>query len=153
MTKADVHTQLVEKLTEQISILKSALSESEESASGDETKSEGKYDTRAIEASYLAQAQANQLALEEESLSKLQRFEPLDYELNDRIGPGALVEVEQEGELCFYYLAPAGGGLIANYLGCEVTLITPESRMYQQLSELRLGDTLDDCQLTVMGVE
>ncbi len=153
MTKADVHSQLIVQLAKKITVLKSALSDSEESASGAETKSEGKYDTRAIEAAYLAQAQAEQLSLAEESLGKFRRFRPPTYEINDEIGPGALVEVEQDGEICFYFLAPTGGGLVTEYLGCEVTVITPESRMYQQLAERKLGDTLDEISVTVMGLE
>ena len=153
MTKADVHSQLIDKLAKKIAILKSALADSEESASGDETKSEGKYDTRAIEAAYLAQAQAEQLALAEESLGKFRRFVPPPYDLNDEIGPGALVEVEQDGEICFYFLAPTGGGLVTDYLGCEVTVVTPESRMYQQLEDRKLGDTLEEIAVTVMGLE
>ena len=153
VTKADVHAQLIETLATKISVLKSALAESEESASGDETKSEGKYDTRAIEASYLAQAQAEQLALAEESLSKFRRFAPPEYGIDDEIGPGALVEVEQDGEICFYFLAPTGGGLVTEYLGCEVTVITPDSRMYQQINEHKMGDAFPDIPLTIMGLE
>ncbi len=153
MTKAEVHSQLIDKLAKKIAVLKSALADSEESASGAETKSEGKYDTRAIEAAYLAQAQAEQLSLAEESLGKFRRFVPPPYDLNDEIGPGALVEVEQDGEICFYFLAPTGGGLVTDYLGCEVTVVTPKSRMYQQLEERKLGDTLDEMSVTVMGLE
>ena len=153
MTKAEVHSQLIDKLAKKIAVLKSALADSEESASGAETKSEGKYDTRAIEAAYLAQAQAEQLSLAKESLGKFRRFVPPPYDLNDEIGTGALVEVEQDGEICFYFLAPTGGGLVTDYLGCEVTVVTPESRMYQQLEERKLGDTLDEMSVTVMGLE
>ncbi len=153
MTKAEVHSQLIDKLAKKIAVLKSALADSEESASGAETKSEGKYDTRAIEAAYLAQAQAEQLSLAKESLGKFRRFVPPPYDLNDEIGPGALVEVEQDGEICFYFLAPTGGGLVTDYLGCEVTVVTPKSRMYQQLEERKLGDTLDEMSVTVMGLE
>ena len=145
--------QLIDKLATKIAVLKSALSDSEESASGDETKSEGKYDTRAIEAAYLAQAQGEQLNLAEESLGKFRRFDPPAYDLNDEIGPGALVEVEQDGEICFYFLAPTGGGLVTEYLGCEVTVVTPDSRMYQQLAERKLGDVLTEMSVTVMGLE
>jgi hypothetical protein len=153
VTKAEVHSQLIDKLAKKIAVLKSALADSEESASGAETKSEGKYDTRAIEAAYLAQAQAEQLSLAKESLGKFRRFVPPPYDLNDEIGPGALVEVEQDGEICFYFLAPTGGGLVTDYLGCEVTVVTPKSRMYQQLEERKLGDTLDEMSVTVMGLE
>ncbi len=153
MTKENVYQELIAQLSAQIRILKSALSESEENASGDESKSEGKYDTRAIEASYLAQAQAEQLALEEESLARLQRFTPPGYTINDSIDLGALVEVQQDNELCFYFLAPAGGGLVTDFLGCQVTVVTPESQMYQQLIHLRLGDTILEKKVTIMGLE
>lgn len=153
MTKEDVHAQLIEKLAKQIAVLKSALAESSESANGAETKSEGKYDTRAIEAAYLAQAQGEQLELAEESLGKFKRFTPPAYGIEDEIGPGALVEVDQDGEICFYFLAPTGGGLVTEYLGCEVTVVTPDSRRYQQLADRRMGDVIAEVPLTIMGVE
>lgn len=153
VTKADLVADLIQKLEMQITTLKSALKDSSESASGDETKSEGKYDTRAIEASYLAQAQAEQVDLAEESLGKLKRFEVPDYQYDDQIGPGALVEVDQEGEICFYFLAPTGGGLTSEFLGCEVTVITPESALYQKINEQKIGARLDEPALTVTGVE
>jgi len=153
MTKADVIVELREQLEKKISIMKSALADSDESASGEQTKSEGKYDTRAIEAAYLAEAQAGQLALAEESLLVFKSFDPRPFEASDEVGPGALVEVEQEGEICFYLLAPTAGGLMTTYLGCEVTVITPESRLYQELIERKLGDALESPPLVVTGVE
>ena len=153
MTKKDVISSLRTQLGQKIAVLKSALAESSESASGNETKSEGKYDTRAIEASYLAEAQAEQLALAEESLGLFKRFEAPPFDLNDEIGAGALVEVDQDGEICFYLLAPTAGGLMTEYLGCDLTVITPDSRLYQALSESKFGDTLDQPPLTILGVE
>ena len=153
MTKPDVIASLRAQLESKITVMKSALADSDEGASGDETKSEGKYDTRAIEAAYLAEAQAEQLVLAEESLSLFLNFEAPDYEINDEIGPGALVEVDQEGEICFYFLAPTAGGLMTSYLGCDVTVITPDSRLYQELSEKKMGETLESPTLSVTGIE
>lgn len=153
MTKDDVITALRQQLEAKIAVMKSALADSSESASGDETKSEGKYDTRAIEAAYLAEAQAGQVALAEESLATFERFDPRAYEINEEVGPGALVEVDQEGEICFYLLAPTGGGLMTEYLGCDVTVITPDSRLYQELTEKKMGDQLASPPLMVTGLE
>lgn len=153
MTKDDVISNLLRQMEEKITITKSALAETNESASGDETKSEGKYDTRAIEAAYLAEAQAGQLALAEESLAIFKRFEPRNFEMTEPVGPGALVEVDQEGEICFYLLAPTGGGLMTDYLGCDVTVITPDSRLYQELNEKKMGAELESPALTITGVE
>jgi hypothetical protein len=153
MTKADVVAALQGQLEKKITVLKSALAESSESASGDETKSEGKYDTRAIEAAYLAEAQAKQLALAEESLAIFKRFDFPAFAFDDEVAPGALVEVEQDDEICFYLLAPTAGGMTTDYLGCEVTVITPDSRLYQELIEKKLGDAIASPALTIMGVE
>ena len=153
MTKTDVISALRVQLEDKISVLKSALAETSESVSGDETKSEGKYDTRAIEASYLAEAQREQLSLAEKSLETFKRFAPRPFEIGDEIAPGALVEVDQGGEICFYLLAPTAGGLITTYLGCEVTVITPDSRLYRELNEKRMGESIDSPSLTIMGLE
>ena len=153
MTKADLLSALTQQLESQIATMQSALSDSDESASGDETKSEGKYDTRAIEAAYLAEAQAEQLALAESALTTWKLFEPQDFNYDDAIGVGALVEVEQEGEICFYLLAPTAGGQMTQYLGCDVTVITPDSRLYQELCEEKMGYHIESMQLTVTGLE
>ncbi len=153
MTKNDVIADLRAQLESKIAVMKSALADSSEGASGDETKSEGKYDTRAIEAAYLAEAQAKQLALAEQSLSLFLNFEAPTYTIDDQIGPGSLVEVEQEREICFYFLAPTAGGLITTYLGCDVTVISPDSRLYQELIDKKLGESLEHPPLTVTGLE
>lgn len=153
MTKADLLSALTQQLESQIATMRSALSDSDESANGNETKSEGKYDTRAIEAAYLAEAQAEQLALAETSLTTWKLFEPRDFLYDDTIGVGALVEVEQEGEICFYLLAPTAGGQMTQYLGCDVTVITPDSRLYQELHEEKMGYHVESMQLTVTGLE
>ena len=36
----------------------------------------------------------------------------MDFDFDDEIGIGALVEAEKDGELLHYLLAPAGGGLV-----------------------------------------
>ena len=153
MTKADVIPALVEKQREQISILKNALSDSEEGSSGDETKSEGKYDTRAIEASYLAEAQREQLAIAEKNLALLERFEPEDFAFDAEIAAGALVECDSTDGLSFFLLAPVGGGLIIDFLGCDLTVVTPDSRLYQELLGQKIGTQLDSPAMTVTGVE
>lgn len=153
MTKADVIPALVEKQREQITILKNALSDSEEGACGDETKSEGKYDTRAIEASYLAEAQREQLAIAEKNLALLERFEPEDFNFNAEIAPGALVECDSDDGICFFLLAPVGGGLVIDFLGCELTVVTPDSRLYQELLSQKIGARLESPALMITGLE
>lgn len=152
-TKEEVLTHLRCALREKARVLSRALADSEENASGDETKSEGKYDTRAVEAAYLAEAQKEQLTLTEQDIVTLDRFIPETFDINGKASLGALVEVNQEGEITFYFLLPTGGGLTATYLGCDVTVITPDSTLYQSLSGMALGETLSTPSLTLSGLE
>ena len=153
MTKEDVIRDLTKKLETRISVLKSALAETTENAIGEETRSEGKYDTRAIEASYLAEAQREQLTLAEEALTRFQGFDFPAFDFDAEVASGALVEVEQDGKICFYLLAPTGGGLITEYLGCEVTVLSPESRLSDDLLGRKLGEAIPRPHLTITGVE
>ena len=45
----------------------------------------------------------------------------------------ALVEVETEGGVGTYFIGPRHGGLEIEYKGVEVTVITPQSPLGQQL--------------------
>lgn len=159
MTKDDVISQLKAQFETKIAALKSALADSEEGASGDETKSEGKYDTRAVEAAYLAEAQAEQLAFAEKDEAIFKRFEAPAHDLSDEIEMGALVETTSSdadganSEIAFFYLAPTGGGMVIDFLGCELTVVTPDSRLYQSLIRKKMGDTLDSPALMVTGLE
>lgn len=153
MTKSDLFPRLITILEEQHAVLRRALDDSREDASGDETKSEGKYDTRATEAAYLAEAQAGQVAQMVEGIAALKAFAPPAYQLTDPIGPGALVETDLDGETFFYLLAPAGGGTTLQFLGCELTVLTPDAPLYQQLLTRRAGESLHDPPLLLLGVE
>ena len=60
MSKSRIIRDVCSLLEGQLAIMQAAATEARQNATGEETKSEGKYDTRAIEASYLAGAQSAQ---------------------------------------------------------------------------------------------
>lgn len=76
MTKSDLLPLLIKRLEEQHQVMIQALGDSRENASGDETKSEGKYDTRATEAAYLAEAQQAQADKLAEGIQIFRAFDP-----------------------------------------------------------------------------
>lgn len=153
MTKADLLPLIITRLEDQHRVMLGALSESKENASGDETKSEGKYDTRATEAAYLAEAQQQQADKLADGLHAFRAFEFPPFELTDPIALGALVETDLDGETEFYLLAPAGGGTTLDYLGCDLTLLTPEAPLFQQLLGRQAGDMLEHPPLLLLDVE
>lgn len=150
--KAEIVDAIRTKLREQFQRLASAAKDAHAAATDADSKAESKYDTRTLEASYLATGQARQV---EELAEALRIFEVLqlpDYEMEDAIDAGALVEADHDGETAYYLLAPTAGGMTLDHDGCELTVLTPASALYQKLLGLRVGDAIEDPALMVMEV-
>ncbi len=132
--------------------LSRAATEAHAAATDPGSKAEGKYDTRSLEASYLAVGQAKQV---DELAAAVRTFEALtlpEFEMEDEVDAGALVEVEMDAELSWYLLVPAAGGTIISHDGMEVTLLTPASALYQNLLGMRRYESLERPPLTVTDV-
>ena len=76
MSKQTLVAQIRRELEEKLAVMQAAAADAKENATGDETKSDGKYDTRAIEAGYLAGAQAEQAEKLAEAVRLFQQFDP-----------------------------------------------------------------------------
>ena len=140
------------ELRAQLERLTKAAMEAHAAATDPGSKAEGKYDTRSLEASYLAAGQARQV---DELAEAVRIFEALtlpDFNMDSPIDAGALVEVELAGEALFFLLVPTSGGLIVSHDDREITLLTPASGLYRKLLGLRIGDSLDEPALTVTEV-
>jgi hypothetical protein len=132
--------------------LTQAAKDSHAAATDPGSKAESKYDTRSLEASYLAAGQAKQV---EDLARDVAAFESLrlpEFDTDGAIDAGALVEVDLDGESQWFLLAPAAGGVMLEWEGREITLLTPASALYQKLLGLRMGDSLDDPALFVSEV-
>lgn len=116
------------------------------------SKAESKYDTRSLEASYLAAGQARQVDELAEAVRVFEAFSPPDFAIEDPIAMGALVEADIRGETNLLMLVPAAGGMVIHIHGQEITLLTPASTLYQKLLGRRAGDFLDDMELLVIEV-
>ena len=104
----------------------------------DETRQEGKYDTRATEASYLARGQAWRVAELRRLAAWYEAFEPRRLEV---VQVGALVAVEGES-LDRLFLAPVGGGSV-EVRGQRVRVISPASPIGQAMADLEAGDAFE----------
>ena len=140
------------ELRAQFDRLTGAARDAHAAATDPGSKAESKYDTRNLEASYLAKGQARQV---EEVAEAVRIFDSLvlpDFGIDDPIDAGALVEVDLNGGTAFFLLAPVGGGMTLDHFGAELTVLTPESPMYQCLLGLRTGDSHDSPALTITEV-
>lgn len=109
-------------------------------ATHESSKAENKYDTRGLEASYLARGQSKQAA---ETARAIEEFESLpvrEFSSHDEIDVGAFVELKSKRETNFYFIGPRGGGTEVSHEGKEVLVITPSSPLGQQIVGRKEGD-------------
>lgn len=144
MDKDQILRHLTEQLQRQLASMRKAARRTHEAATGPEAKQEGKYDTRGLEASYLAEAQAEQSQQMAESLHILANIDLKDIPPGEPITSGALVETESQGDFHYYLLIPCAGGLSMPYEGSELTTLSPDSPLYQKLIGCHVGDMISD---------
>lgn len=111
-------------------------------ATDPDSKAENKYDTRTLEASYLARGQALRVAETEGALAEWETMPVLSWRPMDPVNTGAVVTVaDAEGERSFF-IGPAGGGTSVTPDGREFTVLTRDSPLGKQLLGRREGDVL-----------
>jgi transcription elongation GreA/GreB family factor len=131
-----IQNQLHDKLE---STLAEALA-AKEAATNEESKAENKYDTRGLEASYIAGAQAKRVAQFREDLYNLSK---VDLKTSESIRVGSLAEVfhDQKNESFFYFLLPCGG-VTVDFNGKTVKSLSPTSPLGQKLLGLFCEDAV-----------
>ncbi len=139
--KAAVAEALLRDLSEELAALERVAAATRSEVGSDETRSEGKYDTRATEASYLARGQARRIAELRRLLAWLERFDPQRPLEPPVVQVGALVLIQgRRRELLF--VAPMGGGRLQ--VGEHtVRVISPKGPVGEELMELELGDEIE----------
>ncbi|NBV23242.1 MAG: transcription elongation factor GreAB [Proteobacteria bacterium] len=112
-------------------------------ATDEQSRAENKYDTRGLEASYLAAGQVRQVMELESAIAAFEGLSVRKFAAGEGIGMGALVELEQNGVPMFYFIGPAAGGTEVKVATNEVLVITPQSPLGGQLQGRKQGDRLE----------
>ena len=128
--------------SELTTLLKAAQS-AHEDATHEESKPEDQYDTRGLEASYLAVAQAQRAAELQQLLNTLKYLPLQKFEKSDPIAISALVELECDELKTWYFIIPGGGGLSVTVDGKKVMVVTPQSPMGDSLLGRKAGDAFE----------
>ena len=153
MDKAFLVSALLRELRLRYDRAVAALSGAREAATGADTKAENKYDTRGLEASYLAAGQAEQADELFRALHAVENFDFRDFDPDDPIGVGALVEIEQEEDIHHYLIAPAGGGIVLeSEEGGRVTVLGPASPLAAKLTGRISGTILQEPAVLILEV-
>ncbi|MEY4386476.1 MAG: hypothetical protein RLY20_1759 [Verrucomicrobiota bacterium] len=142
MNKQTVLEAIIDKLVEELQTYLNAANASRAEATHESSKAENKYDTRGLEASYLARGQSQQIAELEAAVLEFRKIGARAFKSGEPIDVGALVELEQGRERTFYFIGPRAGGTEVIVNKSEVLVITPQSPLGSQLVGKQAGDTL-----------
>ncbi len=140
MQKKKLIETFVLHLQEELAALTAAAKASYEAATHEESKPENEYDTRGLEASYLAGAQAKRVSEIREVLSLFQNLEFKDFGETDRVLSTALVNVSIDGKKSTLLIMPKGGGVSLRVEGLAVQIVTPHSLLGEAILGKKVGD-------------
>ena len=140
MDKKTLLEKLIAKLEEERANLAAAALHTYEAATHEESEAEDQYDTRGLEASYLAGAQAKRVGEIEEIIHIVRTLPVRNYTEDDEIGVTALVQLEHDGKTNYCLILPKGGGLSIDYDNHHIQVITPQSPLGEALIGRSAGD-------------
>ena len=142
MNKRTLIEKIIAQLADEVESYARSARASQAEATDEQSKAENKYDTRGLEASYLAHGQSRQAAEVEEAIEQFRGMAVREFGAKDAIDLGALVEVDRGGEVARYFIGSRAGGTEIGHAGKTVLVITPQSPLGRQLMGAKAGDRL-----------
>lgn len=143
MNKKKLVKTIVAELVERVALHVSAADAARAEATAEESKPEDQYDTRGLEASFLAAGQSRQTAEAQQAIVDFESMAIAKFGAADPIDVGALVELKAKGEpTASYFIGPSAGGTEVTHEKKTVLVLTPQSPLGQQLVGRKQGDRL-----------
>ncbi|HKJ04870.1 MAG TPA: GreA/GreB family elongation factor [Geopsychrobacteraceae bacterium] len=144
MNKDALRSRVIVLLEADHSLLLQAAKSAHDAATHEENIPDDKYETLALEASYVAQGQANRAQEIKQAVQAFRGLALQTFSDNVPIRLTALVVlVDEEGCNRAVFLGPAAGGLRLEFEGEEVMVITPQSPLGQALIGRQCGDFVE----------
>ncbi len=155
MNKQAILSLILDSLRAELDTSLNAAKAASAAATDPDSKAENKYDTRSLEASYLARGQAQRVGELQEAVHAFEALNLRRHEDGDAIGPGALVGLKSGEMENWYFMGPAAGGTQVRHDEQEVLVITPGSPLGQQLMGRKVGGnaTMPGGQATISAVQ
>lgn len=139
MKKATLLKKIIARLQKNLDVLDKAAQTSRAEATHESSKAESKYDTRGLEAGYLASGQARQAREILESIKIYEALPLRDFSPGEPVDLTALVSLEIDGAQSWYFIGPKNGGLEIEHSGKEILVITPQSPLGENLLGRKVG--------------
>ena len=142
MNKRTLIRKIVARLADELEVYFRAAQASRAEATHEQSKAENKYDTRGLEASYLARGQSKQAAEIQNAIAAFEKLDTRKFGAREPIDIGAFVELEFDGEKTAFFIGPRAGGKEVLHEKREILVITPQSPLGEQLLGRKQGDVL-----------
>lgn len=140
MNKTTLVRKIIVALHDEVDSYARAARAAHAEATDPQSKAENKYDTRGLEAAYLASAQSRQAAETQAAIETFEKLAVKTFKATDAIDLSALVELEARGERTSFFIAPCKGGLEVRVGKIEVMVITPQAPLGQQMVGRKCGE-------------
>ena len=140
MNKKNLLQILIQSMENEVPELMAAARATYDAATNEESRPENEYDTRGLEASYLAGAQAKRVAELEKDIHELKQLQIQSFNNQSPIRSTALIEVDHLDKTYWMFLLPRGGGRFVVHDGQKIQVITPTSPLGESLLGLKVGD-------------
>jgi transcription elongation GreA/GreB family factor len=140
VNKTTLVKKIIARLTENLELLQKAAQASHAEATHESSKAENKYDTRGLEAAYLAGGQARQAKEIQDSITSYESLMTRQFSTGDPIDLSAVVDLKTDGALSTYFVGPKAGGLEIEHGGREILVITPQSPLGKNLIGRKSGE-------------
>ena len=142
MNKPDLIAKILVELNAELEGALREAREAAEAATDPDSLAENKYDTRALESSYLARGQARRAEELAEAVSAFKQLEENPPGASTVVGVGSLVTLATPTGPVVYFLGPSAGGTEVRLDGKDVILITAASPLGRQLVGKSAGATV-----------
>lgn len=138
MNKSDLRQIILNKLEQRLQVALSATQRAIDAATDEETVPEHKYDTLALEASYLAHGQAIRV---QECEDDIRSYRELVFRESESITMTSyLVVVDEDDNEKHFFIGPKAGGLSVKWEGNDVSILTVNAPLGQALMGKKVGD-------------
>jgi transcription elongation GreA/GreB family factor len=145
LRKKELIENMIARLEAELAAVVQAAKAAHEAATHESAKPENQYDTRGLEASYLAGAQAARAGEIQTQLALYHQMPTADLPPGSRVAAGALVQLEAVagGRRSYCLLVPRGGGASLTVDDIAVQAVAPASPMGEVLMGSRAGETIE----------
>lgn len=143
MNKQIILSEILKILEEEYLIINNASKTAYEAATHEESKAEDQYDTRGLEASYLAQAQSVRAGEIQKSIKVLKELTLTTFTNSDSVRPGALIELLQDKHPFWIFFLPAGAGVNVSQSGTKIAVVTTTSPFGNEIRGKKSGDSFE----------